>query len=91
MSTNDTTTEDEARALLARNVANLNEGIRLGEVLLRGMFARDREACEDGTMALLDFMRSLDEDAREQMTIAALTTLIQFRDALPMRGPKAKR
>lgn len=77
--------QNTARALMKRNVDNLNAGAAHGRALVQAMLDADQERCSELTEAFLQFLRGLDDDAREQMTMNAFTTLAQVQSDLQDR------
>lgn len=69
--------QNTAHALMKRNVDNLNTGAAHGRALVQAMLDADQERCSELTEAFLQFLRALDDDAREQMTMNAFTMLAQ--------------
>lgn len=66
-----------ARTLMERNVRNLNAATTAARELLAAMMDLREDKAREATEALLAFIRGLDDDAREQLTINAFTMLVQ--------------
>lgn len=69
--------------MLERNRRNLEAALVKARRVVNAINRNDREAARQATESLVfDLIRTLDDDAREQLLTNALFTAVQFQDQL---------
>ncbi len=77
------TDQPDPQEMLERNTRNLSTGLQHAGRVVDAMRARDQIAAEAGMQQLvLGFIRTLDDDAREQLVVNALIGAAQLQAAV---------
>jgi len=72
-------TTDQRPEILRRNMENLNQAGELATDLVTAMHANDGAAAKTATETFLAFIRGLDKDASEQLTLNTSSSMVQYR------------